>query len=417
GKRKHNIAQHKLDEAIALIDALPGWNVAGTVRFSSSEGGSKHVFGKGAFEEIHRDIRRCQNTTAVFLTLDMLNGLQLSVIQKEWGLPVYDRYTIVLQIFKHRAQTMEAKLQVALAEIPFYKSRLVGVHKGTLDQQRGSLGTIGGGGEKEIEVKHRSLQDKELKLKKALSKLKAQRKHLREERKKKDLPIVAVVGYTNAGKTSLIKALTGSKSLEPQDQVFATLDVTVHAGLLCNRMKVLFTDTVGFISDVPTALIESFASTLEDIRNADTIVHIRDVSHPETVEQKQVVMETLRQLQLPPSLTQNVIEVCNKIDLLPQDEAEKLCDEDGFAVSVLNGDGLDDVVRRIHDQVIQATGRTERRMRIPMNGEHLNWLYKEADVTDVQPADGDSEKLQVCALMTDATYAKFKAAFKSKRKQ
>ena len=116
------------------------------------------MFGPGTFQEIRQDIRRCHEATAVFLGIDMLTGIQLATLQAEWGLPVYDRYTIVLQIFKQRARTMEAKLQVALAEIPFYRSRLVGVHKGTLDQQRGSLGAIGGSGETVIEVKQRSLQ-------------------------------------------------------------------------------------------------------------------------------------------------------------------------------------------------------------------------------------------------------------------
>lgn len=403
----------KLAELCALVETLPKWSVIEKEIYSLKVLDKKFVFGKGNFQGIGEKIRKLPGVTAVTLGLNMLNSTQLAQLQNSWGVAVYDRYTLVLQIFKTRAKTKEAKLQLALAEIPYYRSRLHGMHSGTLDRQKGGMKFVGGSGETFLEIRHRLLQEREQKLRKELAKLRSQRDLLRANRKRNEFPVVAVVGYTNAGKTSLIKALTGDQSMEPRDQLFATLDVTVHAGNLPNRMKVMFVDTVGFISDIPTTLVESFSATLEDIVNADLLIHIRDIAHPDTSAQKANVIQTLRSLQPPPFLLENMIEVCNKADLLDSRLLSDLkLEEDGsLALSVKEGFGLSELQNRIQDFLCKSTGRIKKHFRIPANGQHLAWLYKEATVENTRSDENDPEKLLVDVIMTEAALAKFMARF------
>lgn len=408
----------QLAELCSLVETLPKWTVVEREVYSLKAMDKRFVFGKGNLAEIGQKIRRLPGVTGVVLGLNMLNGLQLANLQDNWGVAVYDRYTLVLQIFKIRARTKEAKLQLALAEIPYYRSRLTGMHSGSLERQRGGMNFVGGSGERYFEVRQRLLQEREQKIRTELQKLRSQRSVLRGNRKRNDFPIVAVVGYTNAGKTSLIKSLTGDSSMEPRDQLFATLDVTVHAGDLPNRMKVMFIDTVGFISDIPTSLVESFSATLEDIVNADLLVHIRDVSHPDSAAQKIIVLRTLRELHLPPSLLENMIEVCNKTDLLDSGSLDEL-KRDGqcFAVSVKKGSGLLELRHRIQELILSTTGRVTKRLKIPTSGPHLAWLYKEATVESTRCDESDPEKLLVDVVMTDASYSRFLSRFGRKKIQ
>lgn len=402
----------QLAELCALVETLPNWSVVEKEIFSLKAIDKKFVFGKGNFAGIGEKIRNMPGVTAVALGLNMLNSIQLAQLQNSWGVAVYDRYTLVLQIFKTRAKTKEAKLQLALAEIPYYRSRLHGMHSGTLERQKGGMKFVGGSGETYLEIRQRLLQEREQKLRKELAKLRSQRDLLRANRKRNEYPVIAVVGYTNAGKTSLIKALTGDQSMEPRDQLFATLDVTIHAGNLPNRMKVMFVDTVGFISDIPTTLVESFSATLEDIVNADLLIHIRDIAHPDASAQKVNVIQTLQSLQLPPVLLENMIEVCNKADLLDSRLLNDLKLEDGsLALSVKEGFGLSELRNRIQDSICKSTGRIKKHFRIPANGQHLAWLYKEATVENTRSDENDPEKLLVDVIMTEAALAKFMARF------
>lgn len=411
-------AELQLSEACALVESLPKWTVVEKVIYTLKNPDKKYLYGKGNFAEITQRIKRARAITAVFVSIDMLSSVQLATMQRKWKVPVYDRYTMVLQIFKVRACTKEAKLQVALAEIPFYRSRLRGMHDHSLDKQGGGLATLGGAGQTFFEQRQRLLQEKELKIRKALAEIKSQRELLRKGRRKLEFPVIAVVGYTNAGKTSLIKAMTGDEDMQPRDQLFATLDVTAHAGTLPSLMKVIYIDTVGFISDIPTSLIDAFIATLEDVLNADVIVHVRDISHPDTSAQKVNVLHTLQELELPKHLLASIIEVCNKADLLSS--TDKLADEDDsqcLKISATTGVGLQTLAARVEETIMDHTDRSLRHLRIPSSGQHLSWLYKEATVRSVKSDDNDTESLLVETVMTQAAYAKFLCRFGQPKKR
>ncbi|XP_069693094.1 putative GTP-binding protein 6 isoform X2 [Periplaneta americana] len=317
---------------------------------------------------------------------------------------------MVIQIFKEHAVSKEAKLQVAMAEIPYLRMRIKGMHEGAPDHSGSNVAAIGGPGETYIEVRKRILNTREMKLKGLLEKVRNQRALLRNKRQKLECPVVAVVGYTNAGKTSLIKALTGEISLQPKNHLFATLDVTAHSGVLPSRLKVLYVDTVGFISDIPINLIESFVATLEDAMLADVIVHVCDVSHPDCKAQIETVTKTLGQLNLSQNLLDNILVVGNKLDLLPDKVGNKDLNCNLF-VSAVTNEGLDDLVIKLDEVILKATGRCCVRMRVPSGGEESRWLYKNAAVTEVIADNNNSEFLLMTVVISEAQLMKFRHNF------
>ncbi|XP_002735823.1 putative GTP-binding protein 6 [Saccoglossus kowalevskii] len=412
GPRKQHLTTGDLQrqEAVTLIETLENWSVVDSLTVSLKKPGHKHVFGKGNFAMLTNLIKSMSSVTAVFMSVEMLTGLQHKLLEEAWGVHVYDRYTIVLNIFKEHAVTKEAKLQIALAEIPYLRSRLRGMVS-NMDQQSGAQQYIGGGGETLLEVQRRMLDEREMKIKKRLSKLKKRRELLRTIRKKKQFPTISVVGYTNSGKTTLIKSLTGDLDLCPQDKLFATLDITSHVGQLTNRMNVIYVDTVGFISALPHNLIDAFSATLEDVMLSDLIIHIRDVSHPDTVAQKDNVLRVLQEMGVPDELTNNMIEVCNKIDVLEKQTTNPHTRQTaGIMVSALNGTGLQLLKKEIEKSLLKVTDIVSKTLRIPMNGPQLSWLYKTTTVTNTNASE-DSEHLHVNVIMTKSTYAKFKSKF------
>lgn len=219
--------------------------------------------------------------------------------------------------------------------------------------------------------------------------------------------MVSVVGYTNCGKTTLIRALTGDAAAQPRDQLFSTLDVTAHAGLLPSRITVLYVDTIGFLSQLPHGLIRSFSAMLEDVAHSDVIVHVRDVSHPESELQKGSVLSTLRGLGLPGRLLDSVVEVHNKADRVPGSGPPA---PGAVAVSALLGLGLEELKAVLEDAVLRATGRQVLTLRVPLAGPQLSWLHREATVQDVsvQPEAGAA---LVSVLISSAAYGKFRKLF------
>ncbi|KAK7477175.1 hypothetical protein BaRGS_00031560, partial [Batillaria attramentaria] len=413
-KPSYTTPELKLAETCALVSTLPRWKVVHQQIVPVKQPGSQHLFGSGTFARLKREIAEKHDVSAVVLGVDLLSGTQLSELQRAWKVPVFDRYTIVLQIFKDHARTKEAKLQVALAEIPYIRSRLSQLHEGSYDQQVGGAEVVGGTGETYMNRRKFLLQEHEAKLRKALQQVRKQRGMLRQNRQRSDIPTIAVVGYTNSGKTTLIKALTEDVDLQPKDQLFATLDVTAHSGKLPNHMTVIYMDTVGFISDIPVALLDAFAATLEDAMLSDLVVHVRDISHPDTRAQKQNVEQTLRGM-LSPEQMSAMIEVCNKADR-QQEGSDVDIPPGAIMTSAVTGQGMAELGSAIQQAVIQASGYLEKRFRIPMQGPMLAWLYKEATVRCADVSDDDSEHLLVDVVISKAAYERFKATFGSKHK-
>lgn len=408
----------QLEEAEALVKSIPNWTVVKSELLNVSHINSQYIFGSGQFQTLTEQISRAPGVSAVFVAVDHLNKMQLKNLQRKWGLPVLDRYSVVIQIFKAHAKTHAAKLQVALAEVPFLRSRLEEMQAGMFDNQTGGAQFVGGSGDHYLTARSVFLQRRERKIRKALAALKKQRCMLREHRLRKEIPTVAVVGYTNSGKTTLIRALTGDESLVPCNQLFATLDVTVHAGHLPNTMLALYVDTVGFISNIPTHLINAFSATLEDAMAADLILHVRDISHPNTTAQKHNVVNTIHRM-LTDVQRDTMVEVCNKVDLLQNsDSTSTSCtspEKNVFCVSAVTGEGLDLLRLEIQRRLLTNMGFLQKRLKIPLAGPHLSWLYKMATVISTE-TDSDTESLIVDVAISLANYSKFQAKFGKPRK-
>lgn len=406
GKTPRSTAEWQVAEASALVRALPGWSVARTLVVSSAAPGSRQVFGKGNFRDLTEKIRGCQDITSVFLNVERMTPQTQKELETAWGLRVFDRFTLVLHIFRCNARTREARMQLALAEIPLLRSSVSGDSE-QQDQQGWGSRYIMGSGESFSELRARALRDRELRLRRVLERLRDKRRLMRKERVRREFPVVSVVGYTNCGKTTLIRALTGEATLQPRDQPFATLDVTVHEGRLPSRLRVLYVDTIGFLSQLPHSLIHAFSATLEDVAYSDVLVHVTDVSHPDAELQKATVLSTLRGLGLRPALLESAVEVHSKVDLVPGHTTP--C-SGALAVSAVSGRGLDELKAALEASVLRATGRQLLTIRVRLGGPQLGWLYKEALVQQVQelPEGGAAH---VTVVITQAAYGRFQKLF------
>ncbi|XP_028260375.1 putative GTP-binding protein 6 isoform X2 [Parambassis ranga] len=408
GSRKQYLttAELMLAEAVGLVNTLDNWKVVDKIILSTKTPEKKMIFGKGNFQTLTEKIRQTAGVTAVFVNVERLSPFSEREFEKAWGVKVFDRYSVVLHIFRCNARTKEAKLQISLAEIPLLRSRL---KKGmaNLDQQGGGARYIGGSGETLYEIQQRLLKEREMKICSALEKLKKKRNLLRSQRKHKEFPIISVLGYTNCGKTTLIKALTGDNCLQPRNQLFATLDVTVHAGQLPSHMTVLYVDTIGFLSQLPHQLIDSFTATLEDIKHSDLLVHVRDISHPDTVNQKVNVLNVLKNLQIPERLMSSVIEVHNKVDLLDNYQS---ADPGALPISALEERGLDLLKKVVEETIVTSTGKQILDLKVNLHSPQLSWLYKEATVQDVQ-VNADDGSAVVKVIISTAAHGRYKKLF------
>ena len=276
--------------------------------------------GKGKVEEIAGLVK--SHEIGLVVMDGALSPVQQRNLEKAWGTKVLDRTGLILEIFGRRARTREGTLQVEHAHLTYQKSRLVRswTH---LERQRGGFGFLGGPGETQIEADRRQIDERIARIEAELDKVKRMRKLHRESRKRVPYPIVALVGYTNAGKSTLFNRLTRATVLEA-DMLFATLDPTLRAVRLPGGMKIILSDTVGFISELPTMLVAAFRATLEEVVEADVVLHVRDVSHEDTEAQSRDVEEVLTALGIDPNEEQRLIEVWNKIDRLDADGRARL---------------------------------------------------------------------------------------------
>jgi GTPase len=319
-----------------------------------------------------------------------LSPAQQRNLEKAFGCKVIDRTGLILEIFGQRARTAEGALQVELAHLKYQRSRLVRswTH---LERQRGGFGFLGGPGETQIETDRRLIGERIVRIERELETVKRRRALQRANRSDVPYPIVALVGYTNAGKSTLFNRLTRAE-VTAADMLFATLDPTMRLIKLPHGGSAILSDTVGFISDLPTTLISAFRATLEEVRAADVIVHVRDISHADSEAQAHDVEAVLGEIGVA-NLTDRVIEAWNKVDLLDADAREALAQEQEtrdaapLAISAATGEGIDRLLSAIEDRL--ARGRPELELTLDASdGQGLHWLYEHAEVMNRRDEDG-----------------------------
>jgi GTP-binding protein HflX len=374
--------QARMEEAAGLALAID-LDVIETGIVALSEIRPATFIGKGKVEEI-AGLVKAHDIGLVVMDC-ALSPVQQRNLEKAWSAKVLDRTGLILEIFGKRAQTKEGVLQVELAHLTYQKSRLVRswTH---LERQRGGFGFLGGPGETQIEADRRVIEERIARIEAELEKVKKRRKLHRASRARVPYPIAALVGYTNAGKSTLFNRMTRAKVLEA-DMLFATLDPTLRAIDLPHGTRVILSDTVGFISELPTMLVAAFRATLEEVTEADVILHVRDISHEDTEAQLEDVQEVLKALGIDEARRTRVIEVWNKIDALDGEARARVenmaarvaPDQQPILVSALKGEGIETLLAAIEARL------AETRIVLDLvldgaDGAGLSWLHRNTEV-------------------------------------
>ncbi len=370
-----------LDEAVGLTRAIDlDVRHADVVTLNKPRPGT--LLGQGAVDSYKSVIEA--DHVGIVVVDSALTPIQQRNLETAWSCKVVDRTGLILEIFGARARTREGRLQVELAHLSYQRSRLVRswTH---LERQRGGFGFLGGPGETQIEADRRQIDDRITRIKRGLSRVTRTRGLHRQARKRVPYPVVALVGYTNAGKSTLFNRVTGA-GVMAADQLFATLDPTMRDVTLPSGRKIIISDTVGFVSSLPTSLIAAFRATLEEVLEADLILHVRDVSHPDSDAQKSDVLDVLEELGVAQNRLEKMVEVRNKIDLLGEDDrtTEQVRsgrNENEIPLSAASGLGCDALLELI-DLRLNADRSVVEVSLAFSDGEAMAWLYDRGEVLD-----------------------------------
>ena len=409
--KRHLDLEARLEEARGLAVAI-GLVIAESYALPIREPKPATLFGSGQVERIATD---CELHEAELVVVDgQLSAIQQRNLEDKIGRKVIDRTGLILEIFGERAATAEGRLQVELAHLDYQQGRLVRswTH---LERQRGGFGFLGGPGETQIEADRRMIRQRMGRLRKELEQVRKTRGLHRERRERAPWPVVALVGYTNAGKSTLFNRLTGADVMA-EDLLFATLDPTMRAIVLPGVEKAILSDTVGFISDLPTQLVAAFRATLEEVTAADVIVHVRDIANPDTEEQRERVIDVLRGMDLVDEeggpTGAPIVEAWNKVDLLDEEAQAALRnriaarDEPIVLLSAQTGEGIETLLDTV-DALLTADARVHEITLAAGEGQKLAWLHAHGEVLSQEEVAGEQPGYRLSVRLTEREFGRF----------